>query len=461
MALKFNLFVCLFSIISFSYAQKNESLAQIEKLISASQAGAAPVFFDVKSKDIPDIALGKVNYEKEFILRNGLPNFISKANSSDSVRIGFIGGSITKAEHLYRTQISKHLQKMFPKSKMIGINAGISGTGSDLGAFRVSEQLLKYKPDLVFIEFAVNGAYAPGVEGIIRQTKKQLPQTDICLIYTISEGQTKPYTLRQIPKNISNLESVANHYQITSIHLGLSVATMEQDGLLIWKGKANQNPDKKIIFSNDGLHPTPQGGSLYAAAIARTFEALKNNGKLQAKVNDAVKTCFFEDNWENATMLDLKKYAQFSKDWESIDPSKTSIIDKFKPWFPYVMRASNPGAEFSFKFNGDVFGLFDIGGPEVGEITIFVDEEKGVDAKKFTNNRFNKFCNDRYRGQYFKYNLPFGEHTVRVVISSQIPNKREILGESQLDDINLNPAKYNQSVIYLGKILIKGEALPY
>ena len=43
---------------------------------------------------------------------------------------------------------------------MIGLNAVISGTGSDLGAFRVSEQLLKYKPDLIFIEFAVNGAFA-------------------------------------------------------------------------------------------------------------------------------------------------------------------------------------------------------------------------------------------------------------------------------------------------------------
>ena len=347
---------------------------------------------------------------------------------------------------------------MFPKSKMIGINAGISGTGSDLGAFRVSEQLLKYKPDLVFIEFAVNGAFAPGVEGIIRQTKKRLPQTDICLIYTISEGQTQTYTLGQIPKNISNLEAVANHYQITSIHLGLSVAFMEQEGKLIWKGNKNNNPENKIIFSNDGLHPTPQGGNLYAAAIARTFEALKNKEVLHTQANDEVKESFFEDNWENATMLDLKKYAQFSKDWETIDPSKTSIIDKFKPWFPYVMKASKAGAEFTFKFKGDVFGLFDIGGPEVGELTIFVDEEKGADAKKYTNNRFNKFCNDRYRGQYFKYKVPYGEHTVRVVISSQIPDKREILGESQLADITLNPAKYNQSVFYLGKILIKGEA---
>jgi hypothetical protein len=89
-----------------------------------------------------------------------------------------------------------------------------------------------------------------------------------------------------------------------------------------------------------------------------------------------------------------------------------------------------------------------------------VDEEKlSAEVIKFESNRFNSFCNNRYRGQYVKFKVPYGEHKVRVVISNDLPDKATILGASQLNDITQYPDKYNQSVIYLGKILIKGEPI--
>lgn len=456
-----NLIGCYFTtIIFFLLINYMATAQQLSKsvLIEASQAGASPLFFNVNHPSTPDITLGDRNYPLEFFLRRGLPNFFYKVNKGDSLKLGFIGGSITKAENLYRTQIAKHLQKTFSKAKMLGLNAGVSGTGSDLGAFRVSTQLLAYQPDLVFIEFAVNGAFAAGVEGIIRQIRKQHPKTEICLLYTISEGQAEQYADEKIPNNIKNLEKVAEYYQIPSVHLGASIGVMQQQGSLIWKGKESKE-DHKIVFSADGLHPKVAGGNLYAAAIGRAFEAMKKQVSAKELVNYELLTPLFEDNWENAKMLDPKEIGTFKGDWTTINPDTTITINKFKPWFPYVLKASKPGSEFTFKFKGDVFGLFDIGGPEVGQIEIFVDEDKGIDSLKFINNRFNKFCNGRYRGQYFKYKIPYGEHTVRVVISSDIPNKYEILGESQLSDIRQKPSKYNQSVIYLGKILIKGDTI--
>lgn len=442
----------------FNHANLFAQQSKNSSLIEASQAGAAPLYFVVNNLNTPDIMLGKKTYINEFFTRAGLPNFFRKANLGDSIKLGFIGGSITKADDLYRTQISKYLQKTFPKAKMIGLNAGISGTGSDLGAFRVATQLLVYQPDLVFIEFAVNGAYAPGVEGIIRQIRKHNPKTEICLIYTISDGQAAQYASGEIPNNIKNLEKVAEHYQIPSVHLGASIGVMLQEESLIWKG--NSSLDKsKVIFSNDGLHPTKDGGSLYAAAIGRAFKNFKNKQPSSELISYKLPNSLLAGDWENAKMLDPKDFAIFKGDWAAIDPDTTLTINKFKPWFPYVMKAAKPGSEFTFKFKGDVFGLFDIGGPEVGGIDIIVDEEKGSNSLKFNSNRFNKFCNGRYRGQYIKYSVPFGEHSVRVIISQNIPNKQQILGDSQLSDITLNPAKYNQSVIYLGKILIKGEPI--
>ncbi len=95
--------------------------------------------------------------------------FFAKAKAGKPLKVGFIGGSITQGNAGYRPQVLRYLQAMFPHNDIKALNAGVSGTGTDLGACRIREQLLQYQPDLIFVEFAVNGAYAEGMEGIVRQ----------------------------------------------------------------------------------------------------------------------------------------------------------------------------------------------------------------------------------------------------------------------------------------------------
>lgn len=71
-------------------------------------------------------------------------------------------------------------------------------------------------------------------------------------------------------------------------------------------------------------------------------------------------------------------------------------------------------------------------------------------------NRFNAYCNNRYRGQFICIELPQVLHTVSFTITEKFPDKKEILGKNQLQDISTIPEKYNRSVIYLGKILMGG-----
>ena len=188
--------------LSQGFAQSNAREIDAANLISASQAGAMPLYFDVNDPGIPLIKRSNRQYAGEFYIRNGLQNFFTRAKRGDSLKVGFIGGSITRADHQYRTQTAKFLQSLFPRAKMTGLNAGISGTGSDLGACRVYEQLLVHKPDLIFIEFAVNGAFAPGIEGIIRQIRKFDRSTEICLIYTIGSGQAEMYSNGGVPNAV-------------------------------------------------------------------------------------------------------------------------------------------------------------------------------------------------------------------------------------------------------------------
>ena len=121
--------------------------------------------------------------------RNGLPNVISKLKTGAEARIAYLGGSIT-AQDGWRPKTLNWFRQQFPNAKVSEINAAIGGTGSDLGVFRLRHDVLEHKPDLLFVEFAVNDGGAPPLqiyrcmEGIVRQTWKNDSTTDICFVNT-------------------------------------------------------------------------------------------------------------------------------------------------------------------------------------------------------------------------------------------------------------------------------------
>src|SRR5260221_612405 len=87
--------------------------------------------------------------------RTGLPNFFAKVHAGKPVTVAYFGGSITAANG-WRPKTFAWLHERYPKVAFTEVNAAIGGTGSDLGAFRLGHDVLSHKPDLVFVEFAVN-----------------------------------------------------------------------------------------------------------------------------------------------------------------------------------------------------------------------------------------------------------------------------------------------------------------
>lgn len=414
--------------------------------IAASQSGASPLFFEPGV--LPnDVHLSDYNNPGELIARNGLPNFFNKVKLGKPLTIAFIGGSVTQMDNKYRNQTAKYIKTLYPANTIRFMNAGVSGSGTDLGSCRIEEQVLKFKPDLIFVEFAVNGSYLPGLEGIIRKVIKNNPQTDICLLYAIMTGQTQFYQKDALPDNIVQLETVASYYKLPAIFLGWEPSALEAQGKLVFK------PDPKItdkpVFS-DGIHPTEFGGYIYAGAIVRSLNKMQANSTMQHHI---LPEPMIKDNWEDAKMLTPDDIV-FSGGWQKTDPKLNTNLKQFAPWFPYVMQADKAGSSFSFRFKGNKIGVFDVGGPEVGQLDILIDGQK---IKPF--NRFSHWCNNRYRGQYDLVDVPYGTHNVQFVISADIPDKKVLLGVNQLADIMANPDKYNKSVIYLGKVLIRGELL--
>jgi hypothetical protein len=113
----------------------------------------------------------------ELRARDGLPNFFAKMRAGGKLTVAYFGGSITAANG-WRPQTTAWLQQHYPKAKVTEVNAAIGGTGSDLGVFRLGHDVLEHRPDLVFVEFAVNdGGASPEqiyccMEGIVRQIRR-------------------------------------------------------------------------------------------------------------------------------------------------------------------------------------------------------------------------------------------------------------------------------------------------
>ena len=155
-------------------------------------------------------------------IRRGTGTSLEKFREKKQGRIAFIGGSITRMTQGYSFLTTQLLREMFPSAKLEFINAGISSTCSNTGAFRIGQDVLSEgKIDLLFIEFAVNdnqdGHLKPAstvraMEGMVRQAFKNNPQVDIVFLYTANESHNRTYAQGKVPREIRAMEKVAKYY---------------------------------------------------------------------------------------------------------------------------------------------------------------------------------------------------------------------------------------------------------
>lgn len=386
---------------------------------------------------------------QECRIRLGLPNFFAKLQAGGPVTIAYLGGSITAANGGWRDQSVKWLQAQYTGSRINQVNAGVGGTGSDLGAFRLKTDVLTHKPDLVFVEFAVNdgGPYVhQTMEGIVRQIWKADPSTDICFVYTVAGNMLPTLEQNRLWPTMLAMEHIAQHYGIPSIQMGSQVPKLIKEGKLLFNGKKEQHPDK-IVFTGDNVHPHPETGHrLYAEAVARSLAQMKTVGK---PASHPLIAPYTKDNWENARMLPMQQLKK-SGDWQVLSVEKDSLARQFRDRIPVLLKSTQPGAALQFRFKGRMAGIYDLVGPGCGQYTVTVD---GGAPKEYP--RFDRHA-VYYRTHYFF--LPVmddKEHSVSLAVSAQQPDKMAILktGSNSPGDLG----KYSENACYAGWLLLLGD----
>lgn len=394
--------------------------------------------------------------------RAGLPNFLAKAATAGAeVKVAYFGGSIT-AQNGWRPKTLAHFQKTWPSAKFSEINAAIGGTGSDLGVFRLNQDVLVKKPDLLFVEFAVNdGGAGPDqirrcMEGIVRQTWRTLPDCDICFVYTVTEALVKPLTEGSFPRAAATMEQVADRYGIPSIHMAVEVAKLAKEGKLVWAGalpKTDEDKKKlgdKVVFANDSVHPYPETGhELYLQAIVRSLEPIQAASKSKGP-HATLPEPLIATNYEHAKLLPITD-ATLSKGFAFLDPKTDPFGKRWAERLSALHKAGTAGETLSFKFKGTRCAIYDIIGPDCGQVLVTLD-----DKPAHTVARFDSFCQyHRLATLVIGTELPDAVHTVKIEIHPEPPDKAKIL--AQRNEKMDKPERFQGTAFYPGAILLVGE----
>ena len=279
----------------------------------------------------------------------------------------------------------RYLKQRFPNTEFDFIAAGIPSVGSNGHAFRLERDILSRGPvDLVFVEAAVNdGSNIPGqyklmlrsMEGVVRHLRIANPNTDIVQMHFAMPGHLLEYDSGHTPVPIKAHERVATHYGCTSLNLTKEIADRIRAGEFTWKSGFNN------------VHPPPFGQRLYSNSMTRMLDAAFSQDrapKAHAIPTDPIDQQSF---WKGR--FGRLEDAAITKGF-LLDPSWRPAKGRTRAGFVDVpaLVASEPGAEFTYSFQGTAFGLFLAAGYDSCVLEFSVDG--GTWVKKDTHTRWSK-----------------------------------------------------------------------
>jgi hypothetical protein len=397
--------------------------------------------------------------------RAGLPNFFAKLEAGGPVRIAYLGGSITEAAG-WRVYSREWFARTYPRAQVSEIRATISGTGAEFVATRLGNHVLRHLPDLVFIEFAVNGAGATpvrslrSVEGIVRQIRIDNPTTEICFVFTLSSGMLPARRAGRLPAVIAGMQQVAEHYGVATIDFAPEVVRRESEGTLVFTGKLppKDTPlpaDAPMVFSTDGTHPlTWTGHRLYLDVLVRSVPALQAAGRpgphpLPAALDPL--------SWETVELVAIDSPGiSLSSGWQSIaPPGDTEKNQRISQYLPGVWQTTRPGDTLEFTFNGTAFGFSGFRNPSAGRFSVTINDQPPIISTLLDS--YGYAGRISHRAWFHPVDLPPGLHRVKITFLEGPPDRTAF---NKTSAPAAPPPADAELVLQLGALLLAGKLVP-
>jgi lysophospholipase L1-like esterase len=337
----------------------------------------------------------------------GLGNTFAKLAKEKTLTVGYFGGSITEGagasrpEKTWRALTTAWFREQFPQARIVEVNAAIGGTGSHLGAFRCQEDLLCKKPDLVFLEYAVNDSGGPettvlrAMEGIVRQIWKANPRADIVFVYTTTKSLADAYERGETPNAVLWDQRVADRYGIPAVNVGRALWQAIHGGKGTWE-----------TLTVDTVHPNDAGYAIYAEVMRAFLESRRNDKP--ARPMRRLPAPLTPDPLENGRLADA---------WTVDAPGWTKENESLAGRYPHRIACDKPGTELVYRFKGTAVGLYWIMGPDSGDVEWAVD---GSPPRRVSSWDIFALHYARANAVVLTDTLPPGEHTLRLKI---LPDK--------------------------------------
>lgn len=412
---------------------------------------------------------------REIQVRDGIGHVMEKIRAGKEVAVAYFGGSITEMEG-WRTLSFEWLQKEYPQTRFRMIDAALGGTTSALGVFRLGADVIEKKPDLVFIEFTSNDrGLAPekiweNYDGIVRQLWKANPTIDIVCVYTVTERMLPDYRNGQLTDSQSATEMIADHYGLPAVAFGVRIMDEMRSGRLVMSvgvvkelapTAASENAKQviarlakegKMLFAEDGVHPTMQAHGLYLDSLRKFWKAIEDKKPIEHAAKLA--RPYHSTRMESAKTVRVDQ-KMLHGNWRALPRPKGSE-QNLMWWFEHrvgqLWQAENPGDSLCFKFRGTTCKIFDLMGPNGAYVKIKVD---GTDVGRVK--RFDSYCIYHRLSEFPVYDGPDGIHSVELVVDEEMPARDEIL--SRHPNADLSADKYRGRAFILGKIELIGDVI--
>ncbi len=292
-------------------------------------------------------------------IRSPLTNTHEKLTKNKELNIVYFGGSVTaghgassSATTSWRALCSRWFDSTYPDAKINHYNSSIGGSGSMLGAFRCAHDILSLKPDLVFIELAVNDVYCGTsdsdiklyYESIIRQIKQDSPDCDIVALYVTDQRRARSNNNGYYTQALAQ-ELVAKHYSVPSVYLGGALCSTFD----------YTNDEKWAEHFIDIVHPNDSGYSLYFDALREYLEgALIYHGKFDSPTDYVMPEKLSDTEFAPQFILANEIEIIESTNWEISNASYWNTANPYEGYL-YPTAADN---KLTVSFKGNNAALF-------------------------------------------------------------------------------------------------------
>ncbi len=168
---------------------------------------------------------------------------------------------------------------------------------------------------------------------------------------------------------------------------------------------------------------------------------------LAAVAQNAPQT-FDRDGWEDVKMYNPAEVCMKHGLWKNVEAARDSRMKQFADKFETVMTSGHPKSTLSFAFDGDMFGLYDLGGPEMAELEVYIDGKMA---------RFNKVENGGK--PYYEVADLEGPHYLDRLADGRVLQHALVKVEPGQHQVTLRIAETRGEKAYLmlGRLLVRGE----